>query len=184
MRYSGIAKNYVCFPENYGNFLERLFLSTLSNSCFFYYHLSLNTFQTLVKDKIPNATDEPRNQSLEYHLILRCFCSRPLRIFHCGSWVFQSFNFLALDSGEIWLSIIRSSLPEKFCKNDALKNFLKFTVKYLFQSLFRNKFAGLRLLAKYIENFLPKKWYSKIISFTLQMDEIHTVRGCSVITSR
>ena len=110
---------------------------------------------------IPNVTDELRNQSLKYHLIQTLFCSRPLRIFHCGSWVFQSFNFLAFDSGEVWLSIIRSSRPEVFCKKDALKNFLKFTGKYLCQSLFSNKFAGLRLLAKYVENFLPKRWYKQ-----------------------
>ena len=60
-------------------------------------------------DAIRNVTDELQNQSLEYHLILTLFCSRPLCIFHYGSWVFQSFNFLALDSGEIWLSIITNS---------------------------------------------------------------------------
>ena len=110
---------------------------------------------------IPNVTDDLRNQSLKYHSIQTLFYSRTLRIFHCGSWVFQSFNFLALDSSEVWLSIIRSSRPEVFCKKDAHKNFLKFTGKYLCQSLFSNKFAGLRLLAKYVENFLPKRWYKQ-----------------------
>ena len=38
----------------------------------------------------------------------------------------------------------RSSLPEVFCKKGALRNFAKFTGKYLCQSLFLNKVAGLR----------------------------------------
>ena len=38
---------------------------------------------------------------------------------------------------------IRSSSPEVFCKKDVLKNFTKFTVKPLCQSLFFNKVAGL-----------------------------------------
>ena len=39
----------------------------------------------------------------------------------------------------------RSSRPEVFCKKGALKNFTTFTGKYLCQSLFFNKVAGLRL---------------------------------------
>ena len=38
----------------------------------------------------------------------------------------------------------RSSRPEVFCKKGALKNFTTFTGKYLCQSLFFNKVAGLR----------------------------------------
>ena len=34
--------------------------------------------------------------------------------------------------------------PEMFCKKRFLRNFAKFTGKHLFQSLFFNKFAGLR----------------------------------------
>ena len=37
----------------------------------------------------------------------------------------------------------RSSRPEVFCENGALKNFAKFTGEYLCQSLFFNKVAGL-----------------------------------------
>ena len=37
----------------------------------------------------------------------------------------------------------RSSPPEVFCKKGVLRNFVKFTGKYLFQSLFLNKVAGL-----------------------------------------
>ena len=39
---------------------------------------------------------------------------------------------------------IRSSCPEVFCKKGVLRNFAKFTGKHLCQSLFFNKFAGLR----------------------------------------
>ena len=44
----------------------------------------------------------------------------------------------------IIISILRSSRPEVFYKRGALKNFAKFTVKHLCQSLFFNKVAGLR----------------------------------------
>ena len=40
--------------------------------------------------------------------------------------------------------VIRSSLPEVFCKKGVLSNFTKFTGKHLRQSLFFNKVAGLR----------------------------------------
>ena len=38
----------------------------------------------------------------------------------------------------------RSSCPEVFCKKGVLKNFAKFSGKHLCQSLFLNKFAGLK----------------------------------------
>ena len=38
----------------------------------------------------------------------------------------------------------RSSCPEVFCKRGVIKNFAKFTGKYLCQSLFFSKVAGLR----------------------------------------
>ena len=40
---------------------------------------------------------------------------------------------------------LRSALPEVFCKIGGLENFAKFTGKYLCQSLFCNKVAGLSL---------------------------------------
>ena len=43
-----------------------------------------------------------------------------------------------------WLTIHRSSHPDVFCKKGVLENFAKFTGKYLCQSLFLNKVAGLR----------------------------------------
>ena len=39
---------------------------------------------------------------------------------------------------------VRSSRPEVFCKKGVLKNFTRFTGKYLCQSLFYNKVASLR----------------------------------------
>ena len=39
---------------------------------------------------------------------------------------------------------VRSSSPEVFCKKGVLKNFTRFTGKYLYQSLFYNKVASLR----------------------------------------
>ena len=41
-------------------------------------------------------------------------------------------------------STCRSSHPEVFCKKGVLRNFPKFTGKYLCQSLFFNKVVGLR----------------------------------------
>ena len=40
--------------------------------------------------------------------------------------------------------LYRSSLSEVFCKKGVLRNFTKFTVKHMCQSLFFNKVAGLR----------------------------------------
>ena len=49
----------------------------------------------------------------------------------------------------------RSSRPEVFCKKGVIRNFAKFTGKHLCQSLFLNKYSGLRP-----ENFLKKRlWY-------------------------
>ena len=39
----------------------------------------------------------------------------------------------------------RSSRPELFCKKGVLKNFVKFTVKHLYQCLFFNKVASVQL---------------------------------------
>ena len=38
----------------------------------------------------------------------------------------------------------RTSRPEVFCKNSVIKNFSKFTIKHLHQSLFFNKVAGFK----------------------------------------
>ena len=40
--------------------------------------------------------------------------------------------------------INRSSRPEEFCKKGVIRNFAKFTEKYMCQSLFLNNVAGLR----------------------------------------
>ena len=40
--------------------------------------------------------------------------------------------------------MFRSSRPEVFCRRGVLRNFAKFTGKYLWQSLFFNEVAGLR----------------------------------------
>ena len=42
------------------------------------------------------------------------------------------------------VQLIKSSLPELFCRYGVLKNFAKFTGKHLYQSHFFNKVAGLR----------------------------------------
>ena len=44
-----------------------------------------------------------------------------------------------------WWETYRSSHPEVFCEKGVLGNFTKFTRKHLYQSLFFNKVAGLRL---------------------------------------
>ena len=48
----------------------------------------------------------------------------------------------------------KSSRPEVFCKNIVLRNFAKFTGKHLFQRLFFNNVAGIRLKAC---NFIKKE---------------------------
>ena len=52
----------------------------------------------------------------------------------------QNHSFLCLN--------LRSSRPEVFCKNCVLKNFAKFTGKYLCGNLFLNKVAGLNFIKK------------------------------------
>ena len=56
----------------------------------------------------------------------------------------SSSNFLSKGVWKCFLGNIRSSSPEVFCRKGVPKNFEKFTGKYLRQSLFFNKFAGLR----------------------------------------
>ena len=41
-------------------------------------------------------------------------------------------------------ALLRSSRPDVFCKIDVLRNFSKFTGKYICQSLYFKKVAGLR----------------------------------------
>ena len=46
-----------------------------------------------------------------------------------------------------------SSLPEVFCKKGVLRNFTKLKGKHLYQRLFFNKVAGLRLGGRFPVNF-------------------------------
>ena len=57
---------------------------------------------------------------------------------------FQVAFFLEVEGMNQW-KVIRSSCPEVFCKEGALRNFAKFTGKHLCQSLFFNTVAGLSL---------------------------------------
>ena len=52
----------------------------------------------------------------------------------------------------------RSSRPEVFCKKSFLRNFAKFTGKYLCQSLFFNKVAGQAC------NFIKKETLAQVFS--------------------
>ena len=70
-------------------------------------------------------------------------------ILHFGRSVITSFSAKILH--KIYHSMkpfnenrVRSSRPEVFCKKGVLKNFTRFTGKYLCQSLFYNKVASLR----------------------------------------
>ena len=56
-----------------------------------------------------------------------------------------SSNETSLENFKIDSSNNRSNRPEVFCKKDVLKNLSKFTGKYLCQSLFFTKVAGLQL---------------------------------------
>ena len=44
----------------------------------------------------------------------------------------------------LYIAMVRSSLPEVFCKKGDLRNFVKCTEKHLCQSLFFNKVADFR----------------------------------------
>ena len=57
-----------------------------------------------------------------------------------------------------FITNIRSSLPEKFCKKGVLRNFAKFTGKHLYQILFLNKVAGLAC------NFIKKESLAQVLS--------------------
>ena len=52
-------------------------------------------------------------------------------------------NHMLMGSFRHGSQICRSSRPEVFCKKGVLKNFTKFTGKYLCQSLFFNRVPGL-----------------------------------------
>ena len=54
--------------------------------------------------------------------------------------------------------IYRSSPPEVFCKKGILRNYSKFTLKHLCQSLFFNKVAGLAC------NFIKKETLAQVFS--------------------
>ena len=56
-----------------------------------------------------------------------------------------SSNETSLENFKIDSINDRSDRPEVFCKKDVLKNLAKFTGKYLCQSLFFTKVAGLQL---------------------------------------
>ena len=111
------------------------------------------------------------------------------------------FFFLFLDLYELfsfWMNMIllRSSRPEVFVKKGVLTNFAKFAVKHLFQSLFFNKVAGLRLatlLKKKLwlrcfpvnfENFLRRPFLAEhlrwLLSSGVTISEINwlSVRDC------
>ena len=61
----------------------------------------------------------------------------------------------------------RSSRPEVFCKKGVLRNFAKFTGKYLCQSLFFNKVTSVRpatLLKRRLCNFIKKETMAQLFS--------------------
>ena len=53
--------------------------------------------------------------------------------------------------------------PEVFYKKLVLKKFAKFTVKYLCQSLFFNKVAGLRQIGPVVKHNFPKYYVQDCI---------------------
>ena len=58
--------------------------------------------------------------------------------------IFRVSHILQLISRAFRRVKYRSSTPEVFCKEGALRNFAKFTIKHLCHSLFFNKVAGVR----------------------------------------
>ena len=47
------------------------------------------------------------------------------------------------------MNLLKNSRPEVLCKKGVLRNFAKFIGKHMYQSLFFNKVAGLRLLMEF-----------------------------------
>ena len=84
----------------------------------------------------------------KYHF--HVFISLSLLIDKSGSWR-SWINYS-------WRWKFRSSRSEVFCKKDVLRNFAKFTGKYLYQSLFFNKVAALA------SNFVKKESLAQVIS--------------------
>ena len=71
-------------------------------------------------------------------------------------------------SKEYFYFNVGSSRPEVFCKKSVLRNFAKFTVKHLRQSLFFNKVAGpehLLVTASVMSNILEFKIYGPRATF-------------------
>ena len=66
----------------------------------------------------------------------------PVRIFFCEFCKIFKNIFWQNTSG--WLLLKFRSSRQVFCKNGVLKNFAKFTGKYICQSLFFNKIADMR----------------------------------------
>ena len=65
----------------------------------------------------------------------------------------------------------RSSLPEVFCKDGVIRNFVKFAGKHLCQSFFFNKVAGLRP-ATLLKNILWLKKITLVQVFSCEFCEI------------
>ena len=82
--------------------------------------------------------------SMSLDLLPFCF---PLPYFSISSRI-VFFNELSISFSSAFLSypfLLRSSLPEVFCKKGVLKNFAKFTRTHMCLSLFFNIVAGLGL---------------------------------------
>ena len=88
-------------------------------------------------------------------------------------WDFSSTIFLVFYTRLIDVMHFRSSRPDVFCKKGVFRNFTKFTGKYLCQSLFFNKVAGLRSE--------KRRCYSKAVcqSFSFSSSTSNSVIICS-----
>ena len=89
---------------------------------------------------------------LIFHICVVCSCyhtvPNPVREIFFEFFIFPSYSIKIWDARKIFAETKygkgRSSRPEMLCKNGVLRNIAKFTGKHLCESLFFNKFAGVR----------------------------------------
>ena len=67
-------------------------------------------------------------------------------------------------------SLFKSSRPEVFCRKSVLRNLAKFTGKYLYQSFFFNKVAG---LVKFTGKYLCQRFFFFLRPATLLKKDRH-----------
>ena len=85
-----------------------------------------------------------------------------------GVWLIQGYIDIVVLLRRVFV-FFKSSLQEMFCKKGVVKNFAKFTGKHLWQSLFFNKVAGLRIVKNTFFNRTPPVAASLVYIFYIKI---------------